>query len=369
MIVTMLTVLMTTTMMPMILVIMTLMILLTIISLISTGNQTREPFSRARCIHADMTVRGLLCASLLLAACQSVPAGAAPSPSTSALHRPGGQSPDPLRLPTSAQERSMMQALATAGMVGTSVTPSKFDWLFGAAAPRSGVFTGSLNGVQVWADVHFLEATVQGITACASRSPAGESLFTVGIKGRPQVLGGGEVTGALSGAGPMYFATGDRLFVMTPDLRLRDALLPALGLSMPSCIWREPETLPVLPWEREVIDALGAQRIEARVISGSKFEAFLGDRRDGRVFIGVPGSTGADVLWLGVPLGEIRMCSSLSSPGFTRWSVTVDRRELPGMEGSQAVYPLVGARFFVLAWDRSSAEALARGLGLSAPPC
>lgn len=264
-----------------------------------------------------------------------------------------------------------MEALATARVRGTSVIPSKFDWLFGTAAPRSGIFSGTMDGTQVWADVHFLEATTEGITACASRSASGESVFTVSLKGRPQVLRGAGVTGALSGPGPMYFASGDRLFVMTPDARLRDALLPALGLSVPSCIWREPETLPVFPWEREVMDAFAAQGIEIREIGGSKFESFLGDRRDARVFIGASGQdgTGADVLSLGVPLREVRMCSSSSSPGFTKWSVIVDGRQLPGMEGSQAVYPLVGARFFVLAWDRASAEALAHGLGLNAPSC
>jgi hypothetical protein len=220
-------------------------------------------------------------------------------------------------------------------------------------------------------DVHFLEAPTEGITACASRSVSGESVFTVSLKGRPQVLRGAGVTGALAGTGPMYFASSDRLFVMTPDARLRDALLPALGLSVPSCIWREPETLPVFPWEREIMDTLAAQGIEIREIGGSKFESFLGDRRDARVFIGASGQSGAgaDVLWLAVPLQDVRMCSSSSSPGFTKWSVIVDGRQLPGMEGSQTVYPLVGTRFFVLAWDRASADALAHGLGLSAPSC
>jgi hypothetical protein len=162
-----------------------------------------------------------------------------------------------------------MQALAMAGVVGASVMPSKFDWLFGTAAPRSGIFSGTLDGTQVWADVHFLEAPIEGITACASRSASGESIFTISLKGRPQVLGSGAATGALSGAGPMYFASSDRLFVMTPHARLRDALLPALGLSVPSCIWREPQTLPVFPWEREVMDAFAAQGIEILMIGGS----------------------------------------------------------------------------------------------------
>ena len=80
----------------------------------------------------------------------------------------------------------MMEALATARFRGASVIPSKFDWLFGTAAPRSGTFSGRLGGAQVWADVHFLEATTEGITACASRSASGESVFTVSVKGRPE---------------------------------------------------------------------------------------------------------------------------------------------------------------------------------------
>ncbi len=169
----------------------------------------------------------------------------------------------------------------------------------------------------------------------------------------------------------MYFASSDRVFVMTPDARLRDALVLALGLSVPSCVWREPQTLPVLPWEREVMGAFAARGIEIRVIGGSKFESFLGDRRDARVFgTAVQDDMGADVLWLAVPLREVRRCSSPSSLGFTtRWSVIVDGRQLPGMEGGQAVYPLIGTRFFVLAWDRASADAVAYGLGLSAPSC
>src|SRR5438128_5208685 len=117
-----------------------------------------------------MGLRLLLCASLLVVACEGVP----PSPGTSApakgvpLARVA--SANPSRLPTPGQEQAVTAALATAGVQGTSVIPSKFDWLFGTAAPRSGIFSGTLVGMQVWADVHFLEATTEGITACASRA-------------------------------------------------------------------------------------------------------------------------------------------------------------------------------------------------------
>ena len=133
---------------------------------------------------------------------------------------------------------------------------------------------------------------------------------------------------------------------------------------------REPSTLPVFAWEREVIDALRGGGVEVGLIGGSKFETFLGDRRDARVFIKPKGqSGGAEVLFLAAPLREIRMCSAQSAPGFTKWTVVIDGKNLSGMEGSQVAYPLVGARFFVLAWDVDSAKALSTGLRLTVPPC
>jgi hypothetical protein len=133
---------------------------------------------------------------------------------------------------------------------------------------------------------------------------------------------------------------------------------------------REPATLPVFAWEREVVDALRAGGVDIGLIGGSKFEMFLGDRHDARVFIKPKGQAGGvEVLFLAAPLREIRMCSAPSTPGFTKWTVVVDGKTLPGMEGSMAAYPLFGPRFFVLAWDADSARALSTGLGLTAPPC
>jgi hypothetical protein len=133
---------------------------------------------------------------------------------------------------------------------------------------------------------------------------------------------------------------------------------------------REPASLSVFAWEREIIDALRGGGVQIGLIGGSKMETFLGDRRDARVFIKpASGVGGAEVLFLTTPLHELRMCSATSAPGFTRWTVVVDGKSLPGMEGSMTAYPLVGPRFFVVAWDAESATALSNGLGLTAPPC
>ena len=300
-------------------------------------------------------------AFLILASCDatSTPAGKASplstsSPSSSALARPD-------------EARAVIGALAKAGIKAELVGSSKFDWVFGDTLSRSAVFGGIIDRTQFSADVLFLDAPVDGITICTHEPPPGEWTFTVSVRGLPRVLGSGSVTGGATAR--MYFAVNERFFMMTSDSRVRDVLRLPLALSVPLC--REPATLPVLPWEREVMDAFDAGGVDIRLIGASKFETFLGDRRDARVFIKTAGQggAGAEVLFLTTPLRELRMCSAPSSPGFTSWTVVVDGKTVPGVEGSQTLYPLFGPRFFVLASDADSAKALARGLGLSAPTC
>lgn len=313
----------------------------------------------------------IVSACLVLTACDgfTAPARQSENPPPSITIAP---SPASSRLPTPDEQRTFISSLAAAGVRGATVSVSKFDWLFGTG--RSAVFTGTLDGRTVWADVHFLDSPMDGITACVTRTPSAEWSFTVAVKGRPQTAGGASVTGSVAGAEQMFFAASDRILVMTPFVLMRNALierLPALRLSVPACIWREPETLSVFPWERDILDAFGAGGIEVRLIGGSKWESFLGDAHEARVFLTASATTspvGADVLAL-QKTPAVRMCSSSSTQGFIKWSVTVDGRSLAGMEGSQTVYPLIGHGFFVLAWDRITADVLASRLGLNAPPC
>ena len=139
------------------------------------------------------------------------------------------------RLPTAEQQRAVVQALANSGAHVTRVSPSKFDWLFGSAAPASAVFQGTLDGEEFWLDVHFLAMPLESVTACSNPAASGESEFTVSMSGRPQVLGGGRVTGSLGAAGPMYFARSEQLFVMTPHAPALDALRRSLAVSTPPC--------------------------------------------------------------------------------------------------------------------------------------
>jgi hypothetical protein len=306
-----------------------------------------------------------LVAMLGLISCES-PA-ATPAASTPAM-TPRPASPSPSSLPRPAESRVVTDALTRSGMKVDDVFASKFDWLFGSVAPRAGTFTGYVEGQQTWVDVHFLDRAVGQIVACSGQpmtSTAGT--FSVAVDGRLQSLSSG-ATGWFS-SGTMYFAASDRYFVMTPDLRLRDSLARDLKLSVPSC--REPVDLRVLPWEQDIVEAVKASGGEMELVGGSKWESFLGDRREARHFRWTIGtrSGGAEVIRLDPP-AFVAMCAAplASSPAFTKWTLRVDGRAFPGMEGSAPVFPLVGTKFFALAFDAESAAVLSR-LGLSLPPC
>ncbi len=110
------------------------------------------------------------------------------------------------------------------------VSVSKFDWILGDAAHRSGIFTGTIDGIQTRADVLFLDTPANDVTVCTEEAP-GETKFIVRLNGR--ALGTSPVTGAAMS--PLYFAMSERFFVMSTNVRVRDALRDALGLSEPRC--------------------------------------------------------------------------------------------------------------------------------------
>ena len=310
-------------------------------------------------------VRLAMSGAVLVSCTAPLPESGKPAPSAPAT------SADPSRMPTAEQDRQLRTALSRAGVGVTRVIPSKFDWLFASSSPRSATFEVVIAGRPSWIDAHFMVTPIEGITACSERSAGGETEFTVSIKGRPQTASS-RVTGSLAGSSPMYFVSDGELFVMTPDAALRDILQSSLSLSIPDCRYREPANLPVLPWEHDVIVALEGAGIPVRLIGGSKSETLLGDHHDARVF--TTGSTttepgSADVLRLNTPLHDLHMCSAPSSPGFTRWTIFVDGKALPAIEGSQTIYPLSGPSFFAIAFDSTTAQALANGLALSAPRC
>jgi len=165
----------------------------------------------------------------------SCDAPAVPAPPSVAASRSAAVPPAaPLRaMPRAYEWRTISDAIASAGVRPGQVFASKFDWLFGDAAPRTGTFTGSRDGQQVWVDVHFLERPVRDVTVCADQLPAKEWSFTVAVNGQPQTLGNSQVTGAATA--PLYFAMNDRYFLIASDMRLLSALRTSLSLSEPPC--------------------------------------------------------------------------------------------------------------------------------------
>ena len=295
--------------------------------------------------------------------------GASASPSRAAVAL--SASPSPSTLPRADEARGIADALMSTGIRMERVVPSKFDWLFGDAAPRTGTFEVRIDGQPTWVDVHFLERGVGTIVACSGQPMTSEAgTFTVAADGRPQTLSGSGPTGWFS-SGAMYFAVSDRIFVVTPDRQVRDRLLRALALRVPSC--RVPVDLSTFSWEPDVVDAITAAGGEMERVGGSHFESFLGERREARHFAWTSGgrARGAEVIFLDQWRPMIRMCASplTTAPGFTQWSLRVDGKDLAGMEGSQTAYPLLGPRFFVLTFDADSASALGPALGLGVPPC
>lgn len=308
---------------------------------------------------------------LVLLSCDAPSAAAGASASANRTATALSPSPSPSTMPRADETRAITDALASAGVRLDRVLPSKLDWLFGDAAPRTGTFEVTIDGQTTWVDVHILERTVGRIVACSGQPMTSEAgTFSVAADGRPQALVGSGPTGWFS-AGAMYFAASDRIFLVTPDLHVRERLLRALALRVPSC--RVPVDLRTLPWEQEVVDAIASAGGEIERVGGSKFESFLGARREARHFAWIAGgrARGAEVIFLERWMPEVRMCASpvASAPGFTRWSLRVDGKDLAGMEGSQTAYPLLDPRFFVLTFDADSASALGRGLDLRAPPC
>ena len=227
-------------------------------------------------------IRIVLAATILSqVACESTAASAQtqrPQPRSASPVAPAS----PSTTPRPDEEHAITAAVEAQGARVTRVTAdTKFDWLFGSAAPRSGMFEMIFEGQETWINVHFLRRSLGEVVACSGQP--GTSLagtFSIASDGRPQFAAGSTVTGYIS-SGAMYFAVGDRYFVMTPDLHLRDRLLRALALTAPPC--REPIDLAVLPWEQDVLDALRAAGIDITLIGGSRRRTSAPPNSDPRI--------------------------------------------------------------------------------------
>ena len=134
---------------------------------------------------------------------------------------------EPGYLPQFTEELPVLAALERSGMRVELIGGSKFEGMLGSMH-RARVFIGTIGDERVGADVLFLDAPVVDVRVCSSSGSApGFTKFTITVNGAPGSSG--------EGSQAMYFATGDRFFVMTSDARLRNALFKELGLQVPPC--------------------------------------------------------------------------------------------------------------------------------------
>ena len=169
---------------------------------------------------------GAVLLTVVLSGCDTAGTRAAPSPIVSP---PAAVTPsrEPAALPRYPEEQAVLDVLTASGMRVELVGGSKAETLLGAAR-RARVFIGTLAGSRGGADVLFLDAPPGDVRVCTSAgSASGFTKFTVTVNGQPGSTG--------EGSQSMNFAVSDRYFVITPDVRVRDALRVGLGLSEPRC--------------------------------------------------------------------------------------------------------------------------------------
>lgn len=134
---------------------------------------------------------------------------------------------------------------------------------------------------------------------------------------------------------------------------------------------------PELPGEQPVLDAFRASSLIVSAIGGSIDESRLGPTVPARAFIVTRGSTyggfgqGADVIFLpDRSIGDIRVCAGTpSAPGRFTYLILVNGQRVGTDDAVAPVYYLASARYFIIAYDGATRDALTRGLGVTPVPC
>lgn len=146
----------------------------------------------------------------------------APSAATIGVRR------EPADLPRFVEEQPVIDALASIGLQVDLIGGSKFEGTLGTRQ-RARVFIGSfVGGVRAGADVLFLDASVGKVRVCIKPGSApGFTSYEIFVADR--------LTSNGEGSQQVTFAVSDRYFVQAVDVRVRDALRDALGLSEPRC--------------------------------------------------------------------------------------------------------------------------------------
>jgi hypothetical protein len=177
----------------------------------------------------------VLVASVLVAGCAPL-SGVASSGATATIGAPTptasvatmGIKREPADLPRFVEEQPVIDALASIGFQVDLIGGSKFEGMLGTRQ-RARVFIGSFaGGLRNGADVLFLDSSLGPVRVCTKPGSApGFTGFEIFVADRLASHGEGSQT--------VTFAVSDRYFVQALDVRIRDALRDALGLSVPRC--------------------------------------------------------------------------------------------------------------------------------------
>jgi len=128
----------------------------------------------------------------------------------------------PDELPELPEERMILAALASAGLRPENIAVSKFQDLFGERRPARVFYAGNTIPGAWRVDIVFLDEAA-GIRVCSAE---GGHEYTIRYKERPSAIGSTQ---------EVFFAIGDRMLVMASEMRAREALRTAFGLSVPGC--------------------------------------------------------------------------------------------------------------------------------------
>lgn len=167
-----------------------------------------------------LTIAALLagCMSSEIAPIPTRPVQVESSPSAA-----GGPARNPKDLPELAEESRVIAVLSSIGIQVDHIAVSKFQDLFRERRPAR-VFGSSFFISNPWRiDIVFFDG-IRDVRVCPS--PAGSHSYTILLNGE---------RAGMASIQEVFFAAGDRLFVMASDVRARDALRTEFGLSIPPC--------------------------------------------------------------------------------------------------------------------------------------
>jgi hypothetical protein len=176
--------------------------------------------------------RALVIAAVIGIPCSSPDSGSSPhgsgpsaTPAGTRASSSGGPDREPADLVRYAEESTVIDAIVAAGFEVDQVRASKFEEHFFAEWKRGRVFYNSYSKPSPFrVDALFLDSPPGAVRVCPVPGSAYD--YSVVRDGRAATMGA---------TAQVFFAFGDRHFVMTSEPAIHASLIARLGLSVPTC--------------------------------------------------------------------------------------------------------------------------------------